>query len=147
MRSILYEFLYFSRLLTDGLSYCVQLQASAYLESLLRHEKADRSSLPYVSFDPDGVTGPDHVTRAACKGTACLLETNVALLPDDTIHSSNNIRDILELAETNLRMLGQLSPMQYITYPPSRAVDGDLITFFKSALSALMLLPAWDTKC
>jgi hypothetical protein len=65
-----------------------------------------------------------------------LFETNIALLPTAIEHSCERAREMLDLEEQNLRVLGD-EKMHYLSYPPSLAVDGKPDTAFRSLLSIL----------
>jgi hypothetical protein len=99
--------------------------------------------LPFVSLDK----GEGSIVRrrglAPCLGRPCLFETNVALLPTTIRYSCERAQDMLDLEEQNLRILGDEN-MQYLSYPPSLAVDGKPETVFRSPLS--IFVPSHSTS-
>ncbi|THH31959.1 hypothetical protein EUX98_g2215 [Antrodiella citrinella] len=109
------------------------LRATEYLKDVLRVQS---SEMPFYTSVETGDVLPEHVTRAACRGISCLLETNIRLLPDGMVHASDDVSDILKQEETNLKTLGPDSISRYIGHPPSHAVDGDPSTFFESPFGA-----------
>jgi len=79
-----------------------------------------------------GPSPPTTWTRAACRGATCVLETNIRLLPDTILHSSDNVQNILSLEARNLEILGDEGKQHYEAYPPSNAVDTRPDTAFQS---------------
>ncbi|KAI0363627.1 hypothetical protein BV20DRAFT_1031042 [Pilatotrama ljubarskyi] len=122
------------------------LRATRYLESLTHCGRAScdvpgsdteqsRPSPPYVTLDRSYV--PARRTRAACRGTACALDTNIRLLPDDATHAAANPSDILTLESHNAETLGESGKHNYLQYPPSNAVDMKADTVFRSLSHAV----------
>jgi len=94
--------------------------------------------LPFVSLDKVERSSVLPSGLAACFGRPCLLETTIALLPINANHSGDNARDMLDLEEQNLRVIGD-DKAHYLSYPPSFAVDGKPETAFRSLLSIFVL--------
>lgn len=121
----------------DGL--LLQRKATEYLNSALlcrdkvcdvAQKKLARTKLSYLSTEH--TPAKSSWTRAACKGSPSVLETNIRLLPDTLSHSSDNVENIFALEASNREKLGESSAMHYVTYPPSHAVDADVNTAFRS---------------
>ncbi|KAI0756476.1 hypothetical protein C8Q80DRAFT_1128851 [Daedaleopsis nitida] len=117
------------------------LRATQHLESLTRCGRAScddpvdgaqqaRSKLPYITLDPS--YAPDRRTRAACRGAACVLETNIRTLPAQISHTASHARDILVSELKNAAILGELGKENYLEHPPSNAVDMKTATVFRS---------------
>ncbi|OSD06205.1 hypothetical protein PYCCODRAFT_1432018 [Trametes coccinea BRFM310] len=121
------------------------LRATRYLESLTHCGRAScdavpdtvteqaRPSPPYVTLDRSHA--PNDRMRAACRGSACVLETNIRLLPDNVSHTALNVSDILALERRNRDLLGA-SEENYVRHPPSNAVDMLAETVFRSLTHA-----------
>ncbi|KAI0081076.1 hypothetical protein K474DRAFT_1588390 [Panus rudis PR-1116 ss-1] len=108
------------------------LRAAEYLESVIPSLMKSRSTggkLPYVNLDETINVPP---IRAACRVVACMLETNIPLLPNDTVHTASSIKEILSIEKRNVDLIGESSMENYLGHPPSFAVDGDRDTFFQS---------------
>ncbi|KAH8099831.1 hypothetical protein BXZ70DRAFT_1008810 [Cristinia sonorae] len=112
------------------------LRATEFLQSLLRRTNTGNSTAPYVSLNTSEVSALQAVSRAPCKGVPCLLETNIALLPEDIVHTSDEASDILKVEAHNLNTLGLNGVAHYTNHPPSSAVDRDVISFFESLQNA-----------
>lgn len=118
----------------------VQLRAAHYLDSLARcgaascepgaQAKPERMKLPYFSSADD--QAPSHWIRAACGGAACVLETNIAILPDATIRTADRAEKMLAIEERNLVILGTAGKQEYEDHPLSHAVDTRPDTAFRS---------------
>ncbi|KAI9056995.1 hypothetical protein FKP32DRAFT_1661484 [Trametes sanguinea] len=118
------------------------LRATRYLESLTHCGRAScdaaldtvpeqaRPSPPYVTLDRTHV--PNDRMRAACRGSACVLETNIRLLPDTVSHTASNVSDILNLERRNRDLLDESGKKNYVRHPPSNAVDMQAETAFRS---------------
>ncbi|KAH7886036.1 hypothetical protein F5I97DRAFT_1877220 [Phlebopus sp. FC_14] len=76
------------------------------------------------------------ITRAACFGTPCLLETNIRLLPDDVVLECDTAADMLALEDRNMRLMGHDAIAHYIQHALSFAIDGDPSTAFGSRSNA-----------
>ncbi|KAI0361054.1 hypothetical protein OH77DRAFT_1492195 [Trametes cingulata] len=122
------------------------LRATRYLESLAHCGRAScdapgsdteqsRASPPYVTLDRSYV--PVQRTRAACRGTACVLDTSIRLVPDDVTHVATNASDILTIERRNAEVLGDSGKHNYLQYPPSNAVDLKAETAFRSLSHAV----------
>ncbi|KAL7285568.1 hypothetical protein ACG7TL_000672 [Trametes sanguinea] len=121
------------------------LRATRYLESLTHCGRAScdavpdtvteqaRPSPPYVTLDRSHA--PNDRMRAACRGSACVLETNIRLLPDNVSHTALNVSDILALERRNRDLLSA-SEENYVRHPPSNAVDMLAETVFRSLTHA-----------
>ncbi|OBZ79106.1 hypothetical protein A0H81_01521 [Grifola frondosa] len=94
------------------------------------------AKVPYISLD--SAYSPTAWTRAACRGSACVLETNIRLLPESISHSGEDAEDILSLVKRNLETLGEARKQEYIEQPPSYAVDSVPATSFRSPRPAKM---------
>ncbi|OCH89552.1 hypothetical protein OBBRIDRAFT_778345 [Obba rivulosa] len=110
------------------------MKATRYLDSILRCEdescSAKSKRVPYTSLSDHQPSPP--WTRAACGGSACVMETNIRLLPRTIIHESTNVTNILDLEARNQELLGEDGRAQYLGYPPSHAVDTQGETCFRS---------------
>ncbi|KAI0800750.1 hypothetical protein C8Q74DRAFT_1454356 [Fomes fomentarius] len=116
------------------------LRAAKYLESLTRCGGAScddpvdaqqvRPKLPYITLDRS--YAPERWSRAACRGAACVLETNIRTLPEDISHTANNIADMISLEVRNAEKLGDPGKANYLEHPPSNAVDMKANTVFQS---------------
>ncbi|EIW63994.1 uncharacterized protein TRAVEDRAFT_157845 [Trametes versicolor FP-101664 SS1] len=117
------------------------LRATRYLESLTHcgHASCDDSTVdkdlprprpPYVTLD--GPYTPSGQTHAACRGSACVLETNIRLAPETISHFATNVNDILTLERRNSDILGEAGKSNYLEHAPSNAVDLKAETVFRS---------------
>ncbi|CDO73103.1 hypothetical protein BN946_scf185007.g157 [Trametes cinnabarina] len=118
------------------------LRATRYLESLTRCGRAScdvvldtdpeqaRPSPPYVTLDR--THAPKEWVHAACRGPACVLETNIRLLPEIVSHTASNVSDILVIEQRNANLLGESGKHDYLRHPPSNAVDLKAETVFRS---------------
>ncbi|KAH9858325.1 hypothetical protein C2E23DRAFT_803583 [Lenzites betulinus] len=117
------------------------LRAAQYLDSLTRCGRAscdssgtiaqqERPSLPYVSLD--GSYTPSHGAHAVCRGSACVLETNIRLVPDGVSQVATVATDILALERRNEEALGDDGKSNYLRHPPSNGVDLNADTVFRS---------------
>ena len=82
----------------------------------------------------------DTTARTPCVGVPCLLETNIRILPalgEDAITSAE---DMLSAEDRRMKALGEPRKQHYISYAPSRAVDGRRDTAFCSMESTFFLL-------
>ncbi|KAL6307702.1 hypothetical protein BKA93DRAFT_767442 [Sparassis latifolia] len=119
-------------------------KATQYLESITHcnapsctsavDAKPARAKLPYTSFQ--AYLPPPTWQRAACRGSSCVLETNIHLLPDTIGHTGDSIQNMLYLEKHNLELLGEAAKQHYIDYAPSNAVDTLTDTSFRSPGSA-----------
>lgn len=96
--------------------------------------------LPYITVDRSHP--PKRWARTACRGAACVLETNIRTLPDHISHAASSASDIYYLEAENTRILGDDGKKNYLEYPPSNAVDMKAGTAFRS-LSRTSLHPAY----
>ncbi|KAI0673657.1 hypothetical protein C8Q78DRAFT_1018289 [Trametes maxima] len=121
------------------------LRATQYLDSLTHCGRtvcddpgADtqqaRPSLPYVTLDRSDP--PTHRTHAACRGSSCVLETNIRLLPDAVSHMASNVGEMLAVERRNVEALGESGKGNYLEYPLSAAVDLKAETVFRSLTHA-----------
>ena len=62
--------------------------------------------LPFISLDKAERSSVLPRGFAACLGRPCLLETTIALLQRNVHHSGKNARDMLDLEEQNLWVIG-----------------------------------------
>ncbi|KAI0639935.1 hypothetical protein C8Q77DRAFT_1045439 [Trametes polyzona] len=118
------------------------LRAARYLESLTQCGRAScddaasseavpsQKSPPYVTLDRS--YSPVRGTHAACRGSACVLETNIRLVPGGVSHAATNASDILTLERRNAELVGESGKQNYIRHPPSNAVDLKADTVFRS---------------
>ncbi|KAI8981143.1 hypothetical protein BD414DRAFT_529981 [Trametes punicea] len=122
------------------------LRAARYLESLTHCGRAScdaldtysvqaRPSPPYVSLDRSHEWG--RLMHAACRGSACVLDTNIPLLPDGLSHIDTNVSNILTIERRNAEALGETGNYTYLQYPPSNAVDLKVETVFRSLTHAV----------
>lgn len=86
---------------------------------------------PYVSFEKDN-SAANIPTRAVCRGSPCLIETNIKLLPEDILHTSNDMKDLTTLQTRNRALLGEHNVQRYLEHGPSHMVDGRTNTSFQS---------------
>lgn len=114
----------------------MQIQAAQYLDSILTCADIDSPchtlsnvSLPYIVLQSPI---PLSVTRAPCRGTPCLLETSIHLLPEAVTFVASAAEEILQVQESNRESLGVEKTMHYLNFPPSHAVDGKSNTAFCS---------------
>ncbi|KAH9837249.1 uncharacterized protein C8Q71DRAFT_757421 [Rhodofomes roseus] len=120
------------------------LRATQYLDSLTRcgaascgpeaQSKPARMKIPYLSL-------ADHpprsrLSRAACGGASCVLETNIRLFPDAIIRTADSAEKILTIEEQNLVILGTAGKQEYENHPLSHAVDTRPDTAFRSFANA-----------
>ncbi|KAI0715028.1 hypothetical protein C8Q76DRAFT_729276 [Earliella scabrosa] len=122
------------------------LRAARYLESLTRCGRAScddpvdtpqaRTMLPYITVDRSHL--PKRWARTACRGAACVLETNIRTLPDHISHAASSASDIYYLEAENTRILGDDGKKNYLEYPPSNAVDMKAGTAFRSLSHATL---------
>ena len=87
-------------------------------------------TLPYFSSANDQALSC--WTRAACGGAACVLETNIGILPDATIRIADHAENMLAIEEQNLVILGTAGKQEYCEHPLSHAVDTRPDTAFRS---------------
>ncbi|KAI0718946.1 hypothetical protein C8T65DRAFT_637483 [Cerioporus squamosus] len=121
------------------------LRATQYLESLAHCGRAScgdpavghpQHKLPYVKLDGSQTRSPNPWTRTACRGAACLLETNINILPDAISHTANNVADILALETRNAEVLGDAGKANYLDHALSNAVDMQPGSVFRSLTHA-----------
>ena len=116
----------------------MQVRAGQYLTSIAAGEIAGSANasgvLPYVAREHRGFDTA--VFRAACCEVRCLLETNIALLPQGLRRGGASACDMLSNDAFNRNALGAAGTQHYVEHPPSRAVDDRLETFFLSPQSA-----------
>ena len=79
--------------------------------------------LPFISLDKAEWSSVLPCGFAACLGRPYLLDTTLSLLPRNVNRSGKNARDMLDLDERNLRVIGD-DKAHYLSHPPSLAVDG-----------------------
>jgi hypothetical protein len=120
------------------------LKATKYLDSLVDCKGSDCESRAYADLHPvrkdSHAAGqrvfsvaPDRpLMRAACGGRACVLVTNIQLIPADTTHLGDKAGDMLVLEKYNAALMGETGVSHYVTFPPSHAVDGSTKTLFRS---------------
>lgn len=90
---------------------------------------SDGSSLRYLSKEPQ--LDP-HVHRAPCLGSVCLLEISISLLPDAIHNVAASVDQMISLETINAELIGSERTTNYISHPPSHAVDGNPDTAFCS---------------
>ncbi|KAI0778708.1 hypothetical protein BD413DRAFT_511125 [Trametes elegans] len=123
------------------------LRATQYLEGLTRCGRAScdapgtdaeqgQPSPPYVTLNRLHETS--RRTRAACRGSACVLETNIRLVPDGVSHIAANVSDMLTLERRNADVLGPSGEHNYLQHPPSNAVDLKTASVFRSFSHAVL---------
>ncbi len=89
----------------------------------------------------DAVALPvDVITRASCRLSSCIVETNIALLPTNLRRSVDKAASMLILERTNRELLGEKRASWYTMHPLSSAVDGLPNTSFRSPEGGLLLL-------
>lgn len=119
----------------------IQLRATRYLESLAHCGQAScegptsadqqrKPRLPYTTLDHS--YQPTSWIHSACRGPACVLDTNIRILPEEVSHTANNISDILALEAKNIEVLGDSGKENYLQHSPSNAVDMKPDTVFRS---------------
>ncbi|VDB87518.1 unnamed protein product [Peniophora sp. CBMAI 1063] len=101
--------------------------AGAFLDSLLDTE---RDVKPKRRCD---VQPPEFIGRAPCIGRVCLLETSVQTLPS-LAHTVESGIDMLANEERSLALLHGEVVDNYLTHPPSNAVDAGQASSFRSLL-------------
>ncbi len=79
-------------------------------------------------------------TRTACRGAACLLETNIRTLSDAVSHTASNVTDMLALETRNVGLLGDAGKANYLEHALSSAVDMQPGTVFRSLTRTSVLL-------
>ncbi|TBU49984.1 hypothetical protein BD309DRAFT_850123 [Dichomitus squalens] len=84
----------------------------------------------------DGPRPPQPWTRAACRGSACVLETNIRTLPKEISHTAANVSGMLTLEVENAQALGDAGKQNYLEHAPSNAVDAKTSTTFRSLTDA-----------
>jgi hypothetical protein len=115
-------------------------QAGQYLDSIVScdGDGDECPTRPYVTQYADDTVKHSSglssatVVRSACRGRACVLETNIAVLPARTQHVANKTEDMLLLEKVNIEMIGEPDITTYLENPPSFAVDGRKTTAFVS---------------
>ncbi len=124
-----------------GLHFCAkdcafQLRAAAYLSSIASgggnegFALSALDQLPYVSCssrDFDTST-----TRAVCRSSRCLLETNIGLLPSGLKHVNDTRKNMLAIEASNRDAMGAAGAQFYINHAPLNAVDDRHETYFLS---------------
>lgn len=76
-----------------------------------------------------------HLNRAAAVNTPYLLESNIKLLPGDTIPNCLAATDLLGNEKKRARLIGENAMLHYQRCPLSCAVDGNTATAFRSPYS------------
>ncbi|RDX51908.1 hypothetical protein OH76DRAFT_1400808 [Lentinus brumalis] len=122
------------------------LRATRYLESLAHCGRAScgdpaanghpQHKIPYVKVDVAQSPNPIPWTRTACRGAACLLETNIRTLSDAVSHTASNVTDMLALETRNVGLLGDAGKANYLEHALSSAVDMQPGTVFRSLTHA-----------
>ncbi|KAI0652386.1 hypothetical protein C8Q79DRAFT_937363 [Trametes meyenii] len=121
------------------------LRATRYLDSLTHCGRAlcddpgadtqqARPSPPYVNLDRSDA--PTRWTHAAGRGSSCVLETNIRLVPDAVSHIGTNVGQMLAVEGRNIEALGESGKRNYLEYSPSAAVDLKAETVFRSLTHA-----------
>ena len=118
--------------------------------------------MPYVTLDRSHA--PTERARAVCRGSACVLETNIRLLPDGVSHTAEHVGELLDLERRNAAAVGESGRHNYIQQPLSQAVDSKADTVFRSfareplssccvvgvpfgLLTLFNKMPLWATCC
>ncbi|KAI0660596.1 hypothetical protein C8Q70DRAFT_62413 [Cubamyces menziesii] len=110
----------------DALTHCGRASCNA----LDTYAEQARPSVPYVTLDRSHA--PTERARAVCRGSACVLETNIRLLPDGVSHTAEHVGELLDLERRNAAAVGESGRHNYIQQPLSQAVDSKADTVFRS---------------
>lgn len=111
-----------------------QLQAIKYLEFILfRDISSSHDGFPFVRTSEDIDVGRAVLTRAACRNARCILESNIALLPETLQHMTDSASNMLKLETHNRDLLSPEITQNYLEHPPSKAIDNRLDTYFDSS--------------
>ncbi|PSR71081.1 hypothetical protein PHLCEN_2v13050 [Hermanssonia centrifuga] len=86
--------------------------------------------LPYVSCSSRGFD--TSTTRAVCRSSRCLLETNIVLLPSGLKHVNDTPKNMLAIEARNRDAMGAAGAQFYINHAPLNAVDDRHETYFLS---------------
>lgn len=70
--------------------------------------------------------------RAACKGARCLLESNIALLPENLQHETDSGTNMLKLETYNRGLISSTAKQNYLDHSPNKAIDDRVETHFQS---------------
>lgn len=131
--------------LKSWICYTKQERACRYLNEIVaRPFSAAVSSdtqIPSLDFvktdDHVSILYDYHVNRAAALGTPYLLESNIRLLPDESIPNCLAATDLLGNEERRARLIGENLILHYQQHSLSCAVDGNTGTAFRSPYSEL----------
>ena len=126
----------------------LQLRATRYLENLTRCGRAScddsanaiqpsRPQPPYINFG--SVQEPSSWIHSACRGAACVINTNIRMLPDEISHSAENVSDIFVLEAKNIAALSEHEKTNYLQRPLSNAVDMKPDTIFRSMTRTVLV--------
>jgi hypothetical protein len=118
-------------------------RATQYLEQLVSCHGEGCQAWSYVDLDkarrPSGERGQHIfsaatrlVSRAACRGRPCVLETNIRLLPHEPLQIMESAADVIQLEKYNTEMMGKAAVDHYIQSPPSLIVDGSSRKAFRT---------------
>ncbi len=114
-----------------------QLQATKYLESILFKDISDstgsHNSFPSVRTPEGSDVGRAALTRAACRDARCVLESNLALLPETLQYITDSASNMLKLEAHNRDLLSPETTQNYLEHPPSKAIDNRPDTYFDSS--------------
>jgi hypothetical protein len=108
-------------------------RAAEFLDQISGCRGEDCSAWTYANLSAVIAPGVerDRLTKAACRGRFCVLETNIRLLPE-LDHIADRAQDVLEVETRNTAALGGDGHLRYVDFALSHAVDGSLTTAFKS---------------
>jgi len=93
----------------------------------------------YVALPTSSLHEDTSVTRAACRGISCVLETNIELLPPTIGNNLSSVSEIINHIRSQFDMLETVQIEHYLQCSPSFAVDTNLQTSFCSASSECFL--------
>lgn len=80
--------------------------------------------------------------RAPCLHAACLIETNIRLLPDfaTVTPAISSASKVLVVEESRRKAINLNITENYLNHPLSHAVDGDSQTYFKSSFGLFLVV-------
>jgi hypothetical protein len=122
------------------------MRAAEYLASVAN----DHAGLTVPFFSAESARGAAACTsgtRTVCRKARCVLETNIALFPDDVEHTVAAPREILELESRNRARLDPAAVELYLEHPPSCAVDDLPESYMQSLQSAYCTIVSCRTCC
>ena len=110
-----------------------QLQATRYLDSIISTKSSSwLQDLPFVRTASEVPVNRDSPVRAACKGARCLLESNIALLPESFQHETDSGTNMLKLETYNRGLVSSTANQNYLHHSPNKAIDDRVETYFQS---------------